>query len=51
MTANQSLNLGLSATLSIPLNRKLQKQCMEAAQLQNDMQGQLIANKRLDFEL
>ena len=24
---------------------------MEAAQLQNDMQGQLIANKRLDFEL
>ena len=51
MTANQSLNLGLSATLSIPLNRKLQKQCMEAAQLQNTMQSQLIANKRLDFEL
>ena len=51
MTANQSLNLGLSATLSIPLNRKLQKQCMEAAQLQNNMQTQLIANKRLDFEL
>ena len=51
MTANQSLNIGLSATLSIPMNKKLQKQCMEAAQLQNDMQGQLIANKRLDFEL
>ena len=48
--ANQSLNIGLSATLSIPMNKKLQKQCMEAAQLQNDMQGQLIANKRLDFE-
>ena len=51
MTANQSLNIGLSATLSIPMNKKLQKQCMEAAQLQNNMQGQLIANKRLDFEL
>jgi len=51
MTANQSLNLGLSATLSIPLNRGLQKKCSEAAKLQNDMQTQLIANKRLDFEL
>ena len=51
MTANQSLNIGLSATLSIPMNKKLQEQCMEAAQLQNNMQGQLIANKRLDFEL
>tara|TARA_B100000886_G_scaffold324717_1_gene269628 strand:- start:551 stop:1324 length:774 start_codon:yes stop_codon:yes gene_type:complete len=51
MKANQSLNLGLSATLSIPLNKKLQKQCMEAAQAQNDMQSQLIANKRLDFEI
>ena len=26
---NQSLNIGLSATLSIPMNKKLQKQCME----------------------
>ena len=51
MSANQSLNLGLSATLSIPLNKKLQKQCTEAAQAQNDMQLQLIANKRLDFEI
>ena len=51
MTANQSLNIGLSATLSIPLNRGLQKKCSEAAQAQNDMQKQLLANKRLDFEL
>ena len=49
--ANQSLNLGLSATISIPLNKKLQKQCMEAADAQNAMQTQLVANKRLDFEL
>ncbi len=49
--ANQSLNLGLSATISIPLNKKLQKQCHEAADAQNAMQTQLVANKRLDFEL
>ena len=51
MKANQSLNLGLSATLSIPLNRKMVRQCHEAAQAQNDMATQLVANKRLDFEI
>ena len=51
MRANQNFNLGLSATLSIPLNRKLQRQCHEAAQAQIDMSTQLVANKRLDFEL
>jgi hypothetical protein len=51
MSANQSLNLGLSATISIPLNKKLTKQCHEAAEAQINMQNQLVANKRLDFEL
>ena len=51
MSANQSFNAGFSATLSIPLNRKLVKQCHEAAQAQINMQEQLISNKRLDFEL
>ncbi len=51
MRANQSFNAGLSATLSIPLNRKLVKQCHEAAQAQIAMQNQLVSNKRLDFEL
>ena len=51
MKANQSFNAGLSATLSIPLNRKFQKQCHEAANAQIAMQTQLTANKRLDFEL
>ena len=51
MRANQTFNAGLSATLSIPLNRKLQRQCHEAAQAQIDMSTQLVANKRLDFEL
>ena len=49
--SNQNINLGFSATMSFSLNKNAQKKCMEAAQLQNDMQGQLIANKRLDFEL
>ena len=51
MSANQSLNLGLSATISIPLNKKLTKQCHQAAEAQINMQNQLVANKRLDFEL
>ena len=51
MKANQSFNLGLSATLSLPLNRKMVRQCHEAAQAQNDMATQLVANKRLDFEI
>ena len=49
--ANQSLNLGVSATLSIPLNKKLRDLCEQAAVAQNNMQNQLVANKRLDFEL
>jgi len=51
MKANQSFNAGLSATLSIPLNRKFQRQCHEAANAQITMQTQLTANKRLDFEI
>ena len=51
MRANQSFNAGLSATLSIPLNRKLVKQCHQAAAQQIAMQTQLVSNKRLDFEL
>ena len=51
MRANQSFNMGLSATLSIPLNRKLVRQCHEAAANQNDLVAQTVANKRLDFEI
>ena len=51
MRANQSFNLGLSATLSIPLNRGMQRKCAAAAQAQINMQTQLVANKRLDFEI
>ena len=51
MRANQSFNLGFSGTLSIPLNRKFQKQCHEAAANQNALMAQTVANKRLDFEI
>ena len=51
MRANQSFNLGLSGTLSIPLNRKLVRQCHEAAANQNELVAQTVANKRLDFEI
>ncbi len=51
MRANQSFNVGLSATLSIPLNRGMQRKCAEAAQNQNELVAQTVANKRLDFEI
>ena len=51
MRANQSFNVGLSGTLSIPLNRKFQRQCHDAAANQNALAAQAVANKRLDFEI
>ena len=46
-----NVSLGLSATWSRPLDKQLQDQCKEAAAVQINMQRQLTANKRLDFEL
>jgi len=51
MKSNQNLNLGLSATLSWPMDGKLQALCKQAAQTQIEQQQQLTANKRLDFEI
>ena len=48
---NYNLSVGVSATWSRPLDKELQEQCKEAAGVQIDMQRQLTANKRLDFEL
>ena len=48
---NYNLGVGFSATWSRPLDRKLQEQCKEAAATQIELQKQLIANKRLDFEI
>jgi hypothetical protein len=48
---SNSTSLGLSATLSFPLDGGLQERCKTAADTQIQMQQQLIANKRLDFEI
>ena len=46
-----NLSVGLSATWSKPLDKKLQEQCKEAVATQINLQNQIYANKRLDFEL
>jgi hypothetical protein len=43
--------VGVSATWSIPQDKKLQDQCKEAAETQIALQQQITANKRLDFEI
>ena len=48
---NYNLSVGVSATWSIPQDKKLQDQCKEAAATQIALQQQLTANKRLDFEI
>jgi hypothetical protein len=50
-TRNYSTSLGVSATISFPLDGGLQERCKQAADTQIQMQQQLIANKRLDFEI
>ena len=49
--ANNNLSAGLSATLSIPLDGGLQSRCKQAVETQIALQQQLVANKRLDFEI
>ena len=48
---NYNLGVGFSITWSRPLDRELQDQCKLAAKTQIELQQQITANKRLDFEL
>ena len=48
---SNTLSLGVSATWSRPLDKKLQAQCKEAAKANIDYMNQQTANKRLDFEI
>ena len=48
---NFALNLGFSATFSVPLDRELQRRCKRAALTQIKYMEQLTANKILDFQL
>ena len=46
-----TVSLGISATWSKPLDKKLQAQCKDAAQANINYMVQNTANKRLDFEI
>ena len=46
-----TVSLGISATWSKPLDKKLQEQCKQAASANIALMNQSVANKRLDFEI
>ena len=46
-----TVSLGISATWSKPLDKKLQDQCKQAAEANIALMNQSVANKRLDFEI
>ena len=48
---NYNLSFGVSATWSIPKDKKLQDQCKQAAAANIALMQQAHANKRLDFEI
>jgi len=48
---NYNLGVGFSMTWSTPTDKKLQDLCKQAATTQIELQKQLTANKRLDFEI
>ena len=49
--STQNINIGFSATFSIPMDKKAMAQCKEAVAIHNEYRRQLTANKRLDFEI
>ena len=48
---SSTVSLGISATWSKPLDKKLQEQCKQAAEANIALMNQAVANKRLDFEI
>ena len=48
---SSTLSIGVSATWSKPLDKKLQEQCKQAAAANIALMNQTLANKRLDFEI
>ncbi len=48
---SHNTSIGLSATVSFPLDGKAQALCKEAAENHNAFREQVLANKRLDFEI
>ena len=48
---NYNTSIGLSATISFPLDGKQQELCKAAAEKHNALRDQILANRRLEFEL
>ena len=48
---NYSLGVGFSMTWSTPTDKEMQALCKKAARTQIELNAQLTANKRLDFEI
>ena len=48
---NHSIGWGISMNITIPLDKRHNEGCLVAANTQNQLNQQLIANKRLDFEM
>jgi hypothetical protein len=48
---NHAVSLGVSATISVPLDRELQRQCKESVASRLELQKQALAKERLNFEL
>ena len=49
--ANNNVSLGISATISIPLDKRHHEGCLRAGNTQTAYYKQILANKRLDFEM
>ena len=48
---SHSITGGISATLSVPLDKRFTERCLSSATTQEKIQLQILANKRLDFEI
>ena len=46
-----ALGTGITLNFSIPLDRQYTKKCIEAAQVQNDINKQILKNKELDWHM
>ena len=45
------LSTGFALTFSIPLDKRFQTACLESATVEGKIRHQILANKRLDFEI
>ena len=48
---NHSIGWGISMNITVPLDKRHNETCLKSADIQNQYHAQLVANKRLDFEI